>query len=51
MEQKNVINRVLNNRLGIEYLEKIAEKYDIVEIKNVEDGEIIEVSIRQKKII
>lgn len=39
MEQKDIIvNRVLNNRLGIEYLEKITEKYEIVEIKNVEDG-------------
>lgn len=48
MEQKDmIVNRVLNNRLGIEYLEKIAEKYEIVEIKNVEDGKIIEVSIRQ----
>lgn len=48
MEQKDIIvNRVLNNRLGIEYLEKIAEKYEIAEIKNVEDGKIIEVSIRQ----
>ena len=48
MEQKDIIvNRVLNNRLGIEFLEKVAEKYKIVEIKNVEDGKIIEVSIRQ----
>lgn len=49
MKQNDIIiNRVLNNRLGIEYLEKIAEKYDIINIINVEDGKVIEISIREK---
>lgn len=42
-----ITNRVLNTRQGIEYLEKIAEKYDIVEINNVEGGEVIEVILRK----
>ena len=44
---KVITNRVLNTRQGIEYLEKIAEKYDIVKINNIENGEIIEVVLKK----
>lgn len=50
MKKSNVmINKVLNNRLGMEYLEKIAERYDILSIKTIKNGKILEVSIKDKK--
>lgn len=48
MEKQKVIKtRVLNTRKGIEYLEKIAEKHDIVKIKSIENGKLLEVTIQQ----
>lgn len=46
-EREIVTTRVLNDRQGIEQLEKIAEKHNIVKIKNVENGKLLEVTIEQ----